>query len=168
MENILPFLLAMAAIAFKIYDNFKKEQEKAQKRNAGAPSPEGDYHPEIPPVASKPVITREVKPQPVHVEEVPETRHQYEPTYKRDYKEPQPVIVAKEPRIEQTRAEILVIKEKINPEKPSEEVKRSRAIHQSHKHGFKTQEVEEEENPYAHFDLHDAVVKEAILNRPQF
>ncbi|MEH6308322.1 hypothetical protein RYH73_21885 [Olivibacter sp. CPCC 100613] len=55
-----------------------------------------------------------------------------------------------------------------------EEVKRTKEIHKKHPHvyrrlePYKIDSAEEEANPYADFDLRDAVIKSAILNRPSY
>ena len=158
MENILPFLLAVAALAFKIYDNFQKEQEKAKKRNPGAPPVN------IPsPKPSTTVVRPE--PKPVYAEKIPEGR--YEPQYKPVYREPAPPPVYSEPKIERPKREVPLYRENINPEIPVEEVRRSRALHQAHKVHLKSPSEAEEERMFE-FDVHDAVIKEAILNRPQY
>lgn len=73
----------------------------------------------------------------------------------------------------------------VNPEKKAyyedftgvvevEEVRRAKEIHKKHEHAYRRLEpykldaVEEEINPYAEFDLKDAVIKAAILNRPSY
>jgi hypothetical protein len=168
MENILPFLLAMAALGYKLYDNFKQEQEKARKRNVGMPnSPEADYQP-IPSVPSIETPVREIKPKPVIVEEKFYPEHPYEPKYKSEYREPRPEKVFVEPVYKREKAEVLTVRENINPEKPVQEVRRTRAIHKPHQHSTAVYTEVVEEHPYANFDLHDAVIKEAILNRPQY
>ncbi len=46
METILPILVAIVIFAFQAYANFQKEQEKARKRNPGQPRvPDSDAQP---------------------------------------------------------------------------------------------------------------------------
>lgn len=168
MENILPFLLAMAALAYKIYDNFKQEQEKAKKRTTGGPDEFMSEHQKASPTPSKEVTVREIKPKPVVIEEEYYPHHPYEPQYRTVYEEQRPVKNYSEPVYRTVKAEPLRVRENINPERPVQEVRRTRAIHQPHKHKVVVYTEERVEHPYANFDLHDAVVKEAILNRPQF
>jgi hypothetical protein len=164
MENILPFLIGMAALAFKIYTNFRKEQEKARDRNPSAPVSKPD-RPNPAPVQS--VQKHDFKHAPVLVEEAYDPAHPYEPQYKTHYKEPVIVKTPFEPRYERVRPES-VNKEKVNPEFASGEVLRNRSIHLPHQHKIQIYREADVEHPYADFDFRDAVIKEAILNRPQF
>ena len=149
-------------MAYKIYDNFKKEQDKAKKRN-----PASREANEEKPVAVPKQVRREVKPKPVPATP-PEPVFRYEPEYKTVYQEPLPPKPAKEERPERLKPEVLIRPDSRNPERPSDEVLRSRAIHQPHQHKVELQHEEEERHPYADFDFKDAIVKEAILNRPKY
>ena len=53
-----------------------------------------------------------------------------------------------------------------NPEVPAEEVIRGREIHAPHKHKFVASQREEIRT--SDFDFEDAIIKEAILNRPEY
>ena len=45
MEDLLPFVIGLAAFAYKIYSNFKGEQEKARRRDTSMPpEPIDDLH----------------------------------------------------------------------------------------------------------------------------
>lgn len=160
MENIFPFLIGLAVLAFNIYNNFRKEQDKARKRNPSAPEthhPDSDW---------KPVKKQRTEPRPELVEEVMDPVYPYEPKYRPVYKETVPPKITPEPKYETVRYE-QVTQENKNPELPVAEVKRSRLIHQPHQHQVTLHSEEEEAHPYADFDFKDAIVKEAILNRPQ-
>ena len=92
----------------------------------------------------------------------------YEPAYK-EVKHPRPVReiyqeVKYEPMIPET-----VVRHKYK-EEPAQEVKLGRTIHAPHKHGapIVEEEVVQERSAYADFDMHDAVIKSAILNRPEY
>jgi hypothetical protein len=52
-----------------------------------------------------------------------------------------------------------------NPEIPSEEVVNGRLIHEPHKHGFLNSEPEHAIE--THFDLRQAIIQQAILERPK-
>ena len=75
---------------------------------------------------------------------------------------------AKEEHIGRIKSEALIRSASRNPERPVEEVLRSRSIHQQHQHKLELYQEDEESHPYADFDFKDAIVKEAILNRPQY
>lgn len=53
-----------------------------------------------------------------------------------------------------------------NPEEPSDEVIKGREIHVQHQHGFKFPKEEDEEKRI--FNLKEAVIQQAILNRPDY
>ncbi len=161
MENFLPVVIGLILLGFKIYSNFRKEQEKARNRN---PSPTEVSLPEMP---APPVEKLPTKPQTILVEEVFDPAHPYEPHYKPVYKEPTVAKPVAEPKYERAKPETIV-KERINPEIPVEEVLKGQAIHQPHKHQYPLSHEEEEGHLYSDFDIRDAVIKEAILNRPQY
>lgn len=162
MEEIFPFLVGLAVMAYKIYDNFKKEQDKAKKRNPASPEAKKEK-----PVTVPKQGRGEVKPKPVPME-VPEPVFRYEPEYKTVYREPFPQKPAREEYPERKKREVPSRPASRNPERPVEEVLHSRSIHQYHQHKVELQQEDEERHPYADFDFKDAIVKEAILNRPQY
>lgn len=168
MEEIFPFLAGLAYMAYRIYANFKKGQEEARNRNPSQPrhqeeretyiewlDPEETYVPE-------PVTSRK---EPATRQEPVREKYQ-EPKYEPSYREP----VVQKRKIESLKREVgTKIPQTVklyNPEVPAEEVVRGRAIHEPHKHKFVASQ--EEEQTYIDFDFKDAVIKEAILNRPQY
>lgn len=161
MEEMLPFLAGLAYMAYKFYTNFQKGQEEARNRNPSQPYAEEprDSYPEW------------VEPEPVYVPAPPVAEQQepqkyHEPRYEPAYREPS---VEKQVREPLYREEMSTIPTKIeleNPEIPVEEVIRNKALHMPHKHHFVASQ--EEEIFYSDFDFKDAIVKEAILNRPQY
>ncbi|MFC6100584.1 hypothetical protein [Olivibacter domesticus] len=132
METIFPFVIAALYFAFQIYSNFKKEQEKAKKRDP----------------SQRPV-------------------GEQSPTYKekRDWDkalQQKEVVLSETPKISKYEDFTGLVEE-------VEEVRRSKEVHRSHKHNNRSFEPNlqpMEENPYSDFDLRDAVIKAAILERP--
>lgn len=162
MEEIFPFLVGLAIMAYKIYDNFKKEQDKARKRNPAS----GESNEEKP-VSVPKQVRGEVKPKPVPMEN-PEPVFRYEPEYKTVYHEPLPQRPPREERLEPIKRETMARPSSRNPERPAIEVLHSRAVHQPHQHKVELHQEDKERHPYADFDFKDAIVKEAILNRPEY
>lgn len=156
----MPVIIAIAALIYRVYTNFVKEQEKARNRNP-AERP-GDMPPVSPPAKY------EYHPEPDLIEETYSPERPYEPVYKHikpevpvreKYKE-----VKYQPMVPET---VVVNKYK---EDSAQEVKLGRSIHAPHKHGMRTEQQadELERSEYADFDMHDAVIKSAILNRPEY
>lgn len=165
MENLLPFLLLAAGFIYKIYSNFQEEQKKAQKRNPSQPVAKE------PEPAERPINRKEESPErrlpPVLKEDGFDPKHPYEPEYKPIYSgEPVVKKYRAENRYETIRPEVVTTQEYYNPERPAPEVVKSRKIHEPHKHQFTPYVEIEERSEYANFDLRDAIIKSAILNRP--
>jgi len=164
MENFIPFLIGIALFIYKTWTNYQKEQEKSRKRNpAKPPVAKGQNLPDVrynkTPASGK-------KPDPFLLEETLDTNNPYEPRYKHLYqKEAVPEKYQEEKSREFASKELRPYQEGRNPEQVSEEVQTNRKIHQPHKH--KKVELHEEEAAFK-FDIRDAVIKEAILNRPKF
>jgi hypothetical protein len=158
MENLLPFLAGLAYMAYKIYSNYQKEQEAAKKRN-----PSQSYQPES--AESYPEWVEEEVYQPENTYEFPSEKY-HEPKYEPAYRETPVAEVKVKPTAVEKKVEIPFRVELHNPEIPSEEVVKNRLIHEPHKHKFVASQ--EEEQFYSDFDFKDAIVKEAILNRPQY
>jgi hypothetical protein len=133
MEQFLPLIIALIAGVYKLYSNYRKEQEKARQRQGSLGRQMRDR-------------SREAKETRLPVPQVPEA-------------------VAQER--EQVRREPLQ-RESLsrNPEVPAEEVLKNRRIHKSHNHGNLPKAQKEE--PPVQFDMRDAIVKEAILRRPEY
>jgi hypothetical protein len=166
MEQFLPLVLALLALGFRVYTNFQKEQEKARQRNIAKPhSPEpqmpNTWWPET--EVPKPQQYPEYEPQELFTPEKP-----YEPAYK-SLKAEKPVHEkVGEPRYERMRPEHIITTDGRSPEIQAEEVVRGRAIHAVHHHKFTPHEEIEERSAYAGLDMEDAVIKSAILNRPEW
>jgi hypothetical protein len=177
MDNIVIVIGVIAFFLFTTYSNYKKEQEKANTRDPSRPqnrpstsssSPKDTPHPiEIPKWLEDflpPQERAEPKPKPKATPISPSEYHgsiDYEPV--------------KYERVKYVPSELPadLLKEYRNlPEKREiEELKRSVAIHSSHSHEFKrlqpfllVDKVEEIEVPA--FDLREAIIMNAILERP--
>lgn len=186
MKEYLPFLIGAALVLFQFYNNFKKEQEKARKRNPSQPRAEGE--PDVPqvkkagrqspapvpspwsqqgrdqrPVSPLPKVER--KPEPVLVKETFDPHRPYEPTYKREYQEPLYQRPSKQETVKPEKVSTMKRVEISHLEDISQETLFSRSIHQPHLHGFKS--FHHEDGEVYEFDMRDAIIKEAILNRPQ-
>jgi len=154
MEEILPFLAVLAYMAYKVYSNYQKGQEEAKARNPSRPYQEEEIKP------FKEWWETEVLPEKSILD--PEPVKYHEPKYEQTYQEPK----VERPVYNKVKSEIPQTIELYNPEIPAEEVIRGREIHAPHKHKFVASQ--EEEYIYSDFDFRDAVIKEAILNRPQY
>jgi len=136
METILPLVIAAIVFGFQIYANFKKEQEKARKRNPSQ------------------------KPVP---KEVPERERQIK-KYGKTVTQRETVL--NHPIPKPAYEKYTGMADEV------EEVRRARAIHKPHQHAFKRLEAfalpdeEKEYNAHVDFDLRDAIIKAAILERP--
>ncbi|HXI00058.1 MAG TPA: hypothetical protein VNI52_07295 [Sphingobacteriaceae bacterium] len=166
MGEYFPFILAAAALIYRVYNNFVKEQEKARKRN---PAERPDYQAESEenPMdfqsPAKPVYV----PQTELIEETYNPEKPYEPIYKHIRHEAPVREKYEQVKYERIKPETIAVR-KYKEEVPNE-VALSRVIHAPHKHGS-TDENEQanERSAYADFDIHDAVIKSAILNRPEY
>lgn len=131
METILPLIIAALFFAFQIYSNFKKEQEKARKRD-----------PSQRPIGEQPPVYEERK------------------DWARQLQQKE-VIISETPKVSKYD-EFSGVMEEV------EEVSRAK-VHRPHKQSsrpFEPYVQAVEENPYSDFDLRDAVIKAAILERP--
>lgn len=148
-------------ILFQFISNLKKEQAKHKKRTFGRP-PAAPQAPAGPPVPQR----MQARPADALVREKYRDAQPYEPAYDRDYQEP---------RYEPMQApelyrEPVVVKETIRTEfeePSSEEIRKNRRIHRDHLAHKKVKLDESAEGPAYHFDMREAVVYQAILNRPE-
>lgn len=150
MEEYFPFIIAGGYFAYKIYTNFQKMQEEAKKRNPalphqgkapGKPAGKGPQPSSLP----KPSSAGPLKPAPFLVQEVNDPKHA-EPTYKSVYEQP-----LHEKRAAKSKAS--------RPAKsgiPGRIKLSDRIIHD---------DVPEE---VFHFDMRQAVINQAILERPSY
>src|SRR5690554_4539580 len=177
MDNILIILAAVAFFIFQTYSNYKKEQEEAKTRDASKrrPGVPDSTQKEVPPAMEIPRWLEDFLPPQEKIEEKPK-KVVYEKT------EAIPVPVndhygsMEYQRVKYVPSELPadLLKEYRNlPEKKEmEELKRSVAIHKTHSHQLNqlkpqllVDEVEEEINVPA-FDLREAIIMNAILERP--
>lgn len=176
MDNILIIVAVVAFFLFQTYSNYKKEQEKAKTRNPSERSPDISDVPqkELPPSmeiprwledflppqetkAPKPKPIRE-KPEPVAM---PATQHYGSIDYQRTK-----YISSERP------ADLLREYRDLPEKKEIEELKRSVAIHKDHAHQFNRLkpysivDKVEEAIEVPEFDLREAIIMNAILERP--
>ncbi len=180
MTYLLIAFFVITAI-LKIYNTFKEEQEKAAKRfsqqealrKQQSADRETSTGPQTRPAGYRPQVGRDGAPSAPLPFDYPAGRPVAEPAYTR---------MEAEPRYERMRAEPTYKTPKYGQEHPRrparlertinaaeempEEVLRSRQIHKGHKHGFEFPKAAEE--VHYQFDIRDAIIKEAILNRPEF
>jgi len=161
----LPIIIAVAVLIYRVYTNFIKEQEKARKRN---PAERPDDLPAEPPVSNTRPFQREFEPEQELAGELYLPERPYEPVYKDVIAETPVKETYKESKYERMATETVVTNK--YKEDTAREVKLGRAIHAPHKHGLRAEEKddEQERSAYADFDINDAVIKSAILNRPEY
>lgn len=147
MENLIYILAPIAYFLFQGYQNYLKEQEKARKRNLGVPPAKEITSDEE--VISEPLIIKETEA----VELKP------------DYK-----LTKHEERVKQRREEVVyekanssVANDYYNPEVLSERRLSIKNKERDKKPSLSVNLSYEEDYD---FDLRDAIIKEAILNRP--
>ena len=171
MENFIPFIIGIAFFVYKTWVNFQAEQDKAKKRTPSTPRvPQASEKKSTSPV--QPSSSKQVggkKPEPFLLEETIDPNNPYEPKYKHLYqKEKSSYKGAAEKKVTEEKQEQNLYNEGYNPEKISDEVKHNRTIHQQHNHNKKLHTQDEPEEAIYHFDMKDAIIKEAILNRPNY
>lgn len=149
MGEYLPFLFAIAYVIYGFYNNLKKAQEEAKKRNPSRPwdadQQEGKREtPRNKPVPQMPAPPVYAEPEPILVKEVYQPER-WEPKYEPVYQEPayQEYVKPKAPARKKKSVipTNVSISDRINPEEGS---------------------------PAYQFDMRDAVIKKAILDRPQY
>lgn len=153
METFIPIIIALVIFAFQAYSNFQKEQEKAKKRDLGQQPPLQEDHAEWPPLPDnnpqRPVIA-DYWEEPVPAPAAPaDPRKPYQAQ-----RHPEPAVSA----YEQYSGFV-----------DAERIKRASKARQKQLTP-KRVEVEERSDTgrgrEATFDLRDAVIKSAILERP--
>ena len=164
MEQFLPLIIGFLVLAFRVYSNFQKEQEKVKQRDLGRP-PRPEHAPSDPAVPREAGRPSAPAPAPFTEQEV---YIPYEPRYDAPKPEPRQRDVYREPLYQPMRPLQVAASDGRSPETAAAEVLRSRAIHARHPHGFEAHEESYERSAYADFDMEDAVIKSAILNRPEY
>lgn len=165
MGEYFPLLVAVAALIYRIYTNFLKEQEKARKRN---PSQVPDTYA---PAERHETIEFPAKEEYTSAEEYPEETYYpqkpYEPVASETWPEYPAVETYKEPKYEPVKYQAPVIPQ--YKEDKASEVRIGKSI-QTPERITITEDPEQEElrSAYADLDMHDAVIKSAILNRPEY
>lgn len=149
MGEYLPFLFAIAYVIYGFYNNLKKAQEEAKKRNPAKPwdaaqGPEKEESPwerKVTPPPSRPSYT---EPEPILVKEVRHPDH-HEPKYESIYQQP-------------AYAEYV---------KPKSTRKQKSVIPTTVTISDRINNLDAADMAYD-FNMRDAVIKKAILDRPQY
>jgi len=174
MEQLIPILSIIAYFIYQAYTGYKKEQEKAAKRNPGKPNqpvvptkptpPQRDWLEELlqPSEPIKEPVKELVKPVAEPTYEQSYTEPAYESSYKREKYVPaeKPVSLLAEYKRLSTYDEDGTLKrtKKIRSDKRTEIKRLETKAHED-------QEIEWEKNQF-HFDLNEAIIMKAILERP--
>lgn len=130
MENLLPALLIIGGVIYKIYSEFQKEQEKARRRipQMQAPQP--------PPAAAQPSV---------------------------DTAPTEPVLTPPIPKVITQKDTASFFEREDNVRKKTD--KRRLEVNQEKLRVTETNEVAEKKEMVS-FDLREAIIQSAILNRP--
>jgi len=177
MDALIPILLTIGFFIFQAYVGYKKEQEKAAKRNPGRPNtmpaPSKTEHPKkrdwleelLQPQSQseKPVY----QPEKTYIEPVKQAEQKYvEPHYETFYK-PEKYVPAEKP------ASLLAEYRSLSTYDEDEVLKKARTLRNDKRSAIKRletkalqeQDIEREKN-LIHFDLQEAIIINAILERP--
>lgn len=176
MDNIIIIIAVVAFFIFSTYSNYKKEQEKANTRN-----------PSIPQKRPTSTTTSQEVPVPLEIPKwledflppQPETKPvplpmptpSEEPRGSIDYK---PVKYQKVKYVSsELPADLLKEYRNLSEKKEMEELKRSAALHRSHLHQINhlkpvvlIEDVQQEDIEVPRFQLREAIIMNAILERP--
>ncbi|MCL7988893.1 hypothetical protein M8998_13160 [Sphingobacterium sp. lm-10] len=152
MENIIPVLLVVGGLIYKIYQNYQEEMEKAKKRQQNMPKS----------TTPKTVVANPRTTTAKRRDTASPTPRTPQPTYDRTLGRPKPTKIARRP-VELPEKMVL------QHEVPAE-VSRMRAQRAQQKLAKKIEVVPVAEavaeRQQAHFDLRQAVIHAAILERP--
>lgn len=142
MEQFIPILIAAVIFGYQAYSNYQKEQEKARKRNPGQRPPAQTQQPRTDfPEFQKPIPTpADARPSRRATAQAPAPARTMDSAYDRY----SGVMHPEEPR----KARSLANRYQTNLLKPIEVTD------------------EDEEDGENNFDLRDAIIKSAILERP--
>ena len=175
MDALIPILFAIAYFIFQAYTGYQKEQEKASKRNIGKPNPDvykpekADYSPsrdgreykagqKQPPAYEKPAYEKTAY-------EKPYVQTYAEPVYESTYKEQKYVPTERPPNLLAEYRSLAYDDEDIV-------IRRAREARQAKRAGIrrlKTEQLEEDSVQTGNrirFDIREAVIMKAILDRP--
>lgn len=177
MDNILIIIAVVAFFLFTTYSNYKKEQEKANTRDPSIPQKRPTSTPssqeEVPAPLEIPKWLEdflppqpEAKPVP---QPVPAPSNEYSGSI--DY---EPIKYQKVKYVPtELPADLLKEYRNLPEKKEMEEVKRSAALHKSHSHQINRlkpvvliEDVQQEDIEVPRFQLREAIIMNAILERP--
>jgi hypothetical protein len=151
VEKIIYILIPIAFFVYNAYQNFVKEQQKSKSRFPQQPSP-------------------------TYTEPFPDDflGGEIEKDYTEGHFKSTDFLEDKKKELQMRREEIknkqkaakVAVKDYYNPEIPSEEVIKGKEIHAKHGHHFEFPTQKQEEKRV--FDLKEAIIQQAILNRPDY
>lgn len=176
MDNIVVVIAVIAFFLFTTYSNYKKEQEKANTRDPSkAPKEPTSSQPSSREVPSPMEIPKwleeflppqpEMKPAPKPIP-VPSNEHEGSIDYKPVKYEQVKYVPSELP------ADLLKEYRNLPEKKEIDELKRSAAIHKSHSHQLKRlkplvlEDNIQQDIEVPAFDLREAIIMKAILERP--
>lgn len=159
MKEILPVVII---IAISIVSSLLKRKDKEGTKQTPKKHNPGNGRPVV--VPAKPTVSQ---PTPILVEERVDPFNPYEDRYERQYAEPQyKPMQAESMNPERTLRVDYGFEERNWEEEIADEVANNRIIHTPHNHKkFRVEHAEEKHG--FHFDMQNAIIQEAILNRPQ-
>lgn len=184
MEKYIFILIPIAAFLYKAYLNFLKEQEKAKQRTLNKPilkQKSSDFPDDF--VGGELKLENNDFPDNYIGGEIQSHKNAFPDDFiggeiKEDVTEGHfkstDFLADKRKELMMRREEIKksqkaakdAVKDYYNPEIPAEEVVNSRKIHAKHHHQFEFPKEEEDEKRV--FDLREAVIQQAIINRPDY
>jgi|SRR5690606_17920352 len=166
MDALIPILLTIGFFIFQAYLGYKKEQEKAAKRNLGKPGV--PQRPTIQLPKERPVAqpVREVRERVEAPIEQPYVQTYVEPTYKSTYKR-EKYIPTEKP------ADLLAEYRRLASNDEDEVIRRAKRLRNEKRSAIKRLEttlpdeaIGSRAEELLHFDLEQAIKIKAILDRP--
>lgn len=180
MEELIPILTIVAYFLYQGYVGYKKEQEKSAKRNLGKPN-QAPARPQGQPERKREWLEELLDPRPTSTtpsfepkkEEVQPTYQ--EPAYQQTYEEPKYDSGYKRMKYIPSEVPVSLLAEykRLSTYEEDETLKKARlarnqkriTIQRLETQAHADQELEWERNQI-HFDLQDAILAKAILDRP--
>ncbi|MBU1374172.1 MAG: hypothetical protein KJ712_11100 [Bacteroidetes bacterium] len=151
MEKFFYILIPIAFFLYNAYNNYIKEQQKSRSRSLKQPEQNSSE------VFPDDFVGGKIKKD--------YTEGHFQSTSFLDDKKKELQMRREEVRKKQKAAKEAV-NDFYNLEEPVEEVLKGREIHAKHHHEFKFPEQEQEAKRI--FDLREAVIQQAIINRPDY
>lgn len=163
MLEYLPFVIGLAYVVFKVRSEIKAQQVPQKKNPASGRS--------AIPAPSIPTVPSPRKTDPFLIRERADVNNPYESAYERDYKEEE----YKPMRPGKFEGEPRPVYDYVKPalanyETLSDETRNERQIHALHQHGklVRVEHKDEFGEESLKFDMKQAVIYDAILNKPEY